>query len=100
MRRSRRYNIGIILFTVFLIGLFFFTFKNKATAGGGTPAQIVNYEQILVHKGETLSEISNQYVNQYSHLTSEEYKREIVRINALKTDYLYSSQYLMLPIYE
>lgn len=83
---------------VFLCMIFFVIFGSRVSADSGDLTGIHGYEQILVRPGDTLDGLSAQYAQEFSHISTTEYKSLIIRLNNLASDYLREGVYLLMPV--
>lgn len=57
------------------------------------------YESICIQDGDTLWSIADQYISE-EYGNKDQYIRELMQINGLKTDYLQSGNYLTVAYYK
>lgn len=102
MRKNVMYkNIIYTLVTVGCMFLFVMLFCSKASAGVEISDQEshVTYKQVMVHEGDSLSQISVEYAARFSGMSSSQYMDQIIYLNDLQTTELYSGEYIVVPVY-
>ena len=83
---------------IFIFVAMFMLFSSKASADSGDFNDVSGYEVILVHSGDTLDMLSHRYSREYSHMSTYEYKNQIVKINGLSNEYIREGSYLLMPV--
>ena len=102
MKKKAMYkNIILTSVTVVCMILFVMVFYSKASAGVEISDQEsqVTYKQVMVHEGDSLSQISAEYAARFSSLTSSQYMDQIIYLNDLQSTELYSGEYIVVPVY-
>ena len=99
MRKNVMYkNIIYTLVTVGCMFLFVMLFCSKASAGVEISDQEshVTYKQVMVHEGESLSQISAEYAARFSGMSSSQYMDQIIYLNDLHISLNLRQQFLRL----
>ncbi len=98
MKCTIRKTIPYIIFSaVILIFCLFFLFHSDASANTVELCDVTQVESVLIKKGDTLSSIATEYAGKRSHLSDDEYMRQIIQLNNLKSEHIQAGHYILLP---
>lgn len=103
IRRNRqlkkKINMGIITFLLAIgFSLLFFSFKTKAQS---VPQEISYkyYKSVMVHANDSLWNYASLYADEAYYASKEQYVNEVISINMLPDDTIFSGQYIIIPYY-
>jgi cell division protein YceG involved in septum cleavage len=100
MRYSMRKNILMFVVpTLVMVLCFCLFYQPHVSANTGNLGEVSKVESVLIKKGDTLSAIAEKYAPEMSHVSPEEYQKQIVALNNLNSEYIQAGHYILLPNY-
>lgn len=98
MRKNKYKQTFLFVGSIILIVILSIMLANSPVKGASNPPQ-KHYITIIVDKNDTLWDLAKEYANM-DYYDINEYIDELIMINAIKDNKIYSGSKLMLPIVE
>lgn len=89
----------LIAIMVFCGGLFVGTHSNAEQSNSICFDDVVSYESVLVHKGDTLWSIAKSNLDHPSDAEVAAYVQEIVSLNQIEDNCIHMGNYILVPQY-
>ncbi len=101
MRRIRYGRVFVFIILPIMAILFFTAFHKdtKAQHAEGRLTDIVAYESVMVHKGDTLWDIAEANLKDPTMAEIRDYVDEIAELNRISPGYLKSGKHIIIPKY-
>lgn len=97
LRRKRSFLYAIVLLCAVVLGMLWVT-SDTASAGTQESVQHKYFTSIEIKEGTSLWEIAQEYQTE-EYDSTEDYIREVKKINHMKSDVIYEGSYLCIPYY-
>ena len=97
LRRKRSFLYAIVLLCAVVLGMLWVT-SDTASAGTQESVRHKYFTSIEIKEGTSLWEIAQEYQTE-EYDSTEDYIREVKKINHMKSDVIYEGSYLCIPYY-
>ncbi len=95
-RTSLRALFGVCVVTIVILLSLLFTSAPRITFAQGESVRV--YNSVMIEEGDTLWDIAVRYAVPGQNVGT--FVTEIKEVNGLKTDRIYSGNYLIIPVYQ
>lgn len=100
MEIKKRLVIALAAITIVLF--FIIIMQTSISSTASDSSHIVNYKyykSVEIKKGDTLWSIANEYIDYNEYENIDEYIKEIMKTNSLKSSSIKAGRYLIIPYY-
>lgn len=97
VKRNMFFLVSSIL-AIFIASIFLISFSTEANDEEHSPSYKY-FKSIELSEGDTLWSVANEYIDYKYYKNTDEYIKEVMKMNSLTSDQIYAGKYIIVPYY-